>query len=225
MSDISRSQFPNKGWQFYQPQTKWYAPTPLGSTFDQTVDLIRQHRMKNSAITAKHNLATDYNSVANELEAFTAARLGIKVDSPKFQPQQPEEDAVAGIEGFLQSSKRRLSAHLAGIKIYLATFGTTGRPVEAAESEQRATICATCPRNEPGDWKTFFSEEAAKGLLEVFGIMRNLNLSTSHDAQLGVCSACLCPLKAKVHVKLEHILSETTPEIKARLDPRCWITK
>lgn len=75
--ELSRSQFPSGGWQFCQPQTNWCAPTPVSSTFDQTVDLIRKHRLANPAITSKHSLATDFGSVAAELEAFTRTRLGM----------------------------------------------------------------------------------------------------------------------------------------------------
>lgn len=77
MSELSHSQTPTGGWQFVQPQTGWAAPTPIASTFDQTVVLIQKHRLGNPAITAKHNLPTDFNSIAAELDAFTRTRLGI----------------------------------------------------------------------------------------------------------------------------------------------------
>lgn len=221
--------FPNKGWMFYAPQTRWSAPTPLGSTFQQTVDLIIQHRLKNQSITRRHKLATDWNTVANELELFTQRRLGLAEEPPpKQRPAQPmpEPQAVAGgVDGFLANAGRRLKAAATGIKVYIDTFGETGRPVAQAESEPRAAICETCPKNEKGDWKTFFTEEAAAGVMGIFSILNDLDLHTSHDANLGVCSACLCPLKQKVHVKLEHILRHMDEETKTRLDPRCWITK
>ena len=75
--ELSRSQFPNGGWQFTQPQTGWEAPTPKSSTFDQTVVLIRDHRLGNPAIVAKHNLSTDLAAIGKELEAFTRTRLGM----------------------------------------------------------------------------------------------------------------------------------------------------
>lgn len=92
--ELSRSQFPSGGWQFVQPQTGWSAPTPIASTFDQTVDLIRKHRMANPAIVQKHGLPTDFNSVALELEAFTRTRLGLP-DSFS-QPVRPGERVQTG---------------------------------------------------------------------------------------------------------------------------------
>lgn len=77
MSELSHSQIPPGGWQFVQPQTGWAAPTPISSTFDQTVVLIRNHRLANGALTAKHNLSTDPAAIAKELDAFTRTRLGI----------------------------------------------------------------------------------------------------------------------------------------------------
>jgi|SRR6516164_570380 len=74
---LSRSEFPPQGWMFFQPQTGWSAPTPKASTFDQTVILIQKHRLANPAVTVKHNLATDTESIAKELEAYTRTRLGL----------------------------------------------------------------------------------------------------------------------------------------------------
>jgi hypothetical protein len=202
---------------------------PLASTFQSTVDLIIQHRLKNQSITRKHNLSTNWSEVANELEAFTRQRLGIADESPpKQRPAQPirEPQAVAGgIEGLLASTGRKLKAVVTGIKVYIDTFGETGRPVGASESERRAAICATCPKNEKGNWTTFFTEEAAASIMGVFAILKDLDLKTSKDQELGVCSACLCPLKQKVHVKLEHILKHTDEATIAKLReaPHCWI--
>ncbi len=88
MSELSLSQTPPGGWQFVQAQTGWQMPTPIAWTFGQAVDLIRKHRMANPAITQKHNLATDFNSVAAELEAFTRTRLnlGAPTDPPPLAP-------------------------------------------------------------------------------------------------------------------------------------------
>lgn len=221
--------FPNGGWKFWNPQTKWAIPHPLGVTFNSAVDLIVQHRLKNPTITKKHNLSTDWSTVANELETFTRQRLGLAEESPpKWLPQQPkdEPEAVAGgVDGFLASPKRMAKATATGIKVYIDMFGSSGRPVDGAEAERRAVICASCPKNEKSNWKTFFTEKAAEGIMEILSIAKTLDFRTSHDERLGVCSVCLCPLKAKIHAKLDHILNRTDPEILAQLRevPNCWI--
>ena len=97
MSALSRSQFPSGGWIFHSPQTGWSAPTPLASTFDQTIILIIKHRLANPAIVAKHSLATDTATVSNELETYTRLRLGIPSDPPpKTQPPRQLSQVVAG---------------------------------------------------------------------------------------------------------------------------------
>lgn len=63
------------------PQTGWDLPNPVSVTFDQATILIIKHRLKNPAITLRHNLATDVVSVGNELEQFTKARLGMPLDN------------------------------------------------------------------------------------------------------------------------------------------------
>jgi hypothetical protein len=81
---FSRSVFPSGGWQFYQPQTGWQAPTPISSTFDQTVVLILKHRMQNPAVVAQHGLSLDPVAIGNELENYNRQRLGIS--SPVAAP-------------------------------------------------------------------------------------------------------------------------------------------
>jgi len=76
---FSRSTFPNGGWQYFQAQTMWKAPTPIASTFTQTVELIIKHRLKNPAIVAQHGLSLDPVAVGNELEAYNLQRLGLKL--------------------------------------------------------------------------------------------------------------------------------------------------
>jgi len=65
---INRDQFPPGGWQFYQPETKWNAPSPLNHDFYSMTRLIQQHR-------AANNLSTDYQKAAADLEAYTRARF------------------------------------------------------------------------------------------------------------------------------------------------------
>lgn len=77
MSELSLTQTPPGGWQFVQPQTSWEMPTPIAWTFSQAVERIQRHRLANPAIVKQHGLATDFNSVAAELEAFTRTRLGM----------------------------------------------------------------------------------------------------------------------------------------------------
>ncbi|HEX9145907.1 MAG TPA: hypothetical protein VGA09_16675 [Candidatus Binatia bacterium] len=90
-TELSTSQTPPGGWVYFQSQTGWSLPTPIASTFDQSVILIIRHRLANPAITARHNLATTKDAVAAELVSFTRARLGM---TPVGVPDPPKPGAT-----------------------------------------------------------------------------------------------------------------------------------
>ena len=62
------STFPNGGWQFYEPATKWTAPNPMNHDFYSMARLIQQHRVAN-------NLPASYEKAVADLEAYTNARF------------------------------------------------------------------------------------------------------------------------------------------------------
>ena len=92
-------------------------------------------------------------------------------------------------------------------------------------ADSRAAICATCPRNDGGDFTAYFTKPIADRIRTQLEIRGDLQLRTSHDEKLTVCSACDCPLKLKVWVPIEHIMLHTADDVRAKLDPRCWILK
>lgn len=222
---FSRSEFPPGGWEFYQPQTRWAAPTPKSSTFDQTVNLIIKHRFANPAITATHGLSTDPASVGNELENYTRARLGrpaMGQDFPKSMPPAPAP-AVSGAAQQLVAVVKQVAA---GAALLLEWEESGIPPVDRGTAECRAVLCSDCPKNSAEkDLTQIFTVPAASLMKRKFERLFSLNLSTSVDDKLNVCTACLCPLKLKVHTPLDLILKRLTGEQRAKLDPRCWILK
>lgn len=219
---FDRHTFPNGGWQFYQPQTGWAAPTPKSSTFDQTVVLIIRHRQQNAAIAARHGLALDSVNVGNELEMFTRARLNIPlpINVPKPMPQPSSPPAVAaGSSGILKV------AHGSGpILEWLAS----GRPaVDRPIAERRAALCSDCPKNDNTEATLlqWFVVQAAKVVKLAVEARQDLKLESTQDPKLGVCTACLCGMKVKVHCPHDIITKYLKPEVAADMDPRCWITK
>lgn len=221
MSELSRTQTPPGGWQFYQPQTKWSAPTPIASTFDQTVILIIKHRLANGAITVRNNLATDPVSVGNELEAFTRARLGLgPAIAPKLSPPPPVAPALAGPVAGAVAAVKKIAA---GAALLLEWEESGLPPVPAELSVKRAATCEGCPKNDPGGLSKYFTEPVSEKVQKRLGRLHQMNLATPSDAKLHVCSACLCPLKLKVHCPMELIQKRLKPEQRAELDPRCWI--
>lgn len=219
--NFSRSTFPNGGWQFRQPQTGWRAPTPTSSTFDQTVNLIYQHRRGNPAAVQKHKLSLDLNAIATELETFTRMRLGItEITPPKIQPRQPSQ-------GFAGAAVAAAGSVVAGIKraaqgsaVVMDWLTSGGRPVERSISESRALVCSNCPKNVPGAWYTVAPAELIRATLDQ---RKDVDLSTPLDEALFSCDVCKCLNRLKIWCPKSHIVSHTKPEIMAEFPPHCWI--
>lgn len=216
---MNRHEFPSGGWQFFEPSTNWWAPAPVSNTFDQQVINIIKHRRANPAATAKYHLATDPGSVGNELEAFTRKRLNLpEVAPPKIlPPQHPSyRPPVAGVI----TDIKKLAAG-AGLLMEWEESGLPPAPAEKATA--RAATCATCPKNSSKQFGQWFTGPLSELLRRKIQRLNEMALTTPSDAQLGVCSACLCPLRLKVHTPFELIAKRFKPEHKAELDPRCWI--
>lgn len=68
---LTRTESPNGGWKFYQPETKWSLPDPMNHSFDTAVAAIMKHREANPVLRSRAGQV----QVQNDLEAFTLARL------------------------------------------------------------------------------------------------------------------------------------------------------
>lgn len=223
MSELSLTQIPSGGWQFYQPQTQWWAPNPIANTYGQQVNNIIKHRQANPAVVVKHNLSLDPAVVGNELVTFTRARLNMgPAISPKMTPPPAQPQMSGAVRGAVAAVKK-----LAEGAALLLEWEQSGLPPEPKEvSEARALICSDCPKNDKGkSLSEFFTVPVSERMRKQFQKLHELNLTTTHDEKLNVCQACLCPLKLKVHTPMGLIQSRLKPEMRAELDPRCWILK
>ncbi len=216
MQDLSHTQTPSGGWQFYQPQTGWRIPNPIAVTFGQAVQAIIKHRMGNPAIVLKHNLHTDVASVESELDSFTRARLGIPLaPSPKPMPRQHHLSQVAGAAVGIKRA-----AQGTGVIIDWLTSG--GTPVEQMEANRRAEICVNCPKNVPGSWYTVAPAEIIRSTLSA---RSDLKLATPFDDKLQSCEVCKCLMRLKVFTPLHFIKDRTPADIMAEFPDLCWINK
>lgn len=221
MRDImNRAEFPSGGWQWFQPQTGWSAPNPIGNTFDQQVSNILKHRLANRALVAQHNLSLDRASIESELEAFNAKRLGIP--DPKAPPPPLRQSLSAGAKDAVAAVRK-----LAAGAVFLLEWEQSGIPPATSEaSAARAAICAGCPKNDPGGFSKYFTQPVSEMYRKKMERLTALKLSTPSDDKLEVCAACLCPLKLKVHAPMELILKHLKPEQRAELNqenPKCWV--
>lgn len=211
--------FPPGGWSYRQPQLNWSTPTPLGSTFAQTVELIRKVRVKNPAVSAKHNLSTDSEAIAQELLLYTRRRLKLP-DNPIPKAEAP--GVFSRPLGAVAAAGRAIAA---GAKTLVSWLGDGGKPVSNELAEKRAAICVQCPNNDKGDWLRYFTLPATEILRKQLNFRNEMGAKTSADDQLQVCSVCKCPLKLKVFVPMENIFKQTSPDIQAALPSFCWIKR
>lgn len=216
----SRTKWPPGGWKFIQRETGW--TLPAGLDWHHSVLAIISHRAANP----RFQVSTDYNTVADELDAYQCARLGndpVWCVSPEISnfsarplpPRQSGGENAAGAGKFVKNTG-------AGIALWVEWFGK-GKPVSQDEAESRAKICLQCPRHVRGNMVQRFSKAAVNEIVGVFEIMNDLALQTPYDAQLNICDACDCPMRAKVWCPADIIKSHLRPEAELLLWEKCWL--
>lgn len=227
-SDFSEHRTPPGGWRFYQPETKWRAPTPIASTLNQTAMLVIAMRKKNPAITAKFKLATNLEAVKSEVVRFNRKLNGLPEEAtplPFLAPHRYQSGSSAGAVGD-KGGIANLKRAAQGAAVVLDWLGSGAQPVDQALAEKRAAICVACPKNVPGAWYTEgpakLIKEAVESWKKVTG-KTDFEFKTDQGDKLKSCSACKCLLPLKVHVGLNHILVKTKPEVMEELDAKCWI--
>lgn len=222
----SRRTFPPGGFSFFEPKTGWVS-TP-GFTFDQVVDEIIRHRRANPRFNGQWNVEPE--AVAVELDEYTCVRIamdpnyctpGVALTASFSQGRVP----LPLWPGLANRTVAAVTKTMAGIGVLLDWLGAGGQAVPKEQSEARATICPTCPKNQPGDWTSHFTGPAIERLRKQLAIKNDLGLTTTHDAELRVCSVCWCHLALKVHTPIKHIAAHLKPDMKAELPDFCWIRR
>lgn len=204
------------GFKFKQPETGW-EPVPW-SSFETIVDGVIAMRRANPFLAKKHNWKMSRFEIMEEVDAYNAA-LCKAHGWTAFIDEGPDLPKSSGH----QSLAAKANAVVAGVKVLASMFGPEGPIRDRALATSRAAVCSRCVKNDRGDWTRYFTVPAQAMIRRGLGIVKDLDLSTEHDAQLNICSACSCPLKGKVWARLDHILAHIPPEDKAALDPLCWI--
>lgn len=215
-----RNKFPPGGFRYYAPQTN-FSIQPWVS-FDVAVQQIVAHRKANPHQCAVNGWSTDPATVARELDEYNV-KVCQSMNWDQFITEGGFEDIQnpkTNLLSQLRKSVRRVVAGVETIKEWDIEGGTL---VPQDEAERRARICVTCEKNAPGDLTSWFTEPAAQLIKRKLEARNNLKIYTSHDDQLGVCTACACPLKLKCHTPLEVINAKMPAEDRAQLWEHCWI--
>jgi hypothetical protein len=222
----SRTQHPPYSFRFLQPETG--QTKEFEGSFNHVVEQTIILRKANSFLAERHGWSMETVDVENEVDAYNTARciaggwtdFLVMDDAPAYAvPIQKKTNRSAGVAAL--GSVKRVAA---GVALLVEWLGSGAKAVDQPLAESRAAICSTCPRNDGGDFTAYFTAPIADKIRTQMEIRGDLQLRTSHDERLTVCSACDCPLKLKVHVPLNHILAHISADTKTRLAPQCWIT-
>lgn len=214
-----QKQIPN-GLRFYQPETQW-TPPPF-SSFEVIVRGLMAHRMANLYLVQKHGWPVDYETVCAEVDAYNA-RICQQMGWREFITGDGEPGVPFTVPR--PSLRQNARAVVAGAETLVDWIKSGAESVDNDQSAQRAATCVACPLNGKGDLTRWFTVPLSNAIRAAYNQRTRWHLSTPQDAQLGVCEACSCPLKLKVHVPLPIILNRIPPESKAALHPNCWILK
>lgn len=222
-----RNKFIPGGFSYTQPQLSYETKGAEYKSFIVVRDEIVTVRRANPFLSQQHHLSTDPNVVADELDAFCTARMQARgwtnfiTDGPGPPLSNPSRlrQSGAAVVGSVKKTA-------AGIKVVTEWLGSGLRPVDKALAESRAAVCVECPKNGDPNWLQKLDAIAAEGVKKLIEIRNDLRLETTHDKKLFTCTSCDCKLSLKVFAPLNHILANTSPEIKAALNqdnPKCWI--
>ncbi len=196
-------------------------PKPFSGSFTEAVNWEFNFRKKNPELTKKNGWSLDLDAISNDVDSYNAQRM---VAGGYFGFVDLEGSPPTYVGGMSRSGPGVVAAAVSGLAVYRELFSNQSVPVARDEAERRAEVCVKCPLNRVGSLRDWFIETTAKGITDLFGIMKDLDLTTSVDAKLGTCVACRCPTRAKVFVSMDTINRHMKPEVRAKLDPSCWIT-
>lgn len=227
----SRSTRPPGGWKFTQPESGWSLPVPDGVTFSSAVDRIITHRNQNP----RFNLSTDRSTVEAELDNFTCARLkhdpswciAGQAASFTIPPLSRRQPVGAGASAVTAASKF-LSNTFVGIKTWISFFGD-GKPVAKEVANKRASACLSgndgkmCPFHVKGDIFQRFNKAAATEIMGIMGALKDLDMHSERESELGVCDLCDCPMSAKIWAPLPIIKKHMEKKTFDSLPEWCWI--
>ncbi len=224
---LSRQKFIPNGFKFYDANLKWTAPA--NASFAVICDGLRNARLANPGITAAKGLNTDPNAIAEEVDFFNAS----------ICQQMGWTDFISGGSGGAASVPftppqltprppylRQLKNVVAGSEVIIEWIATGAEAVPSEQANSRAATCVKCPKNGRGGFETWFTVPVSNAIRAALNQRGEMKLETPYDGELGVCTACDCPMKLKVHVPFDKFfpkMSQASKDALNKENPTCWI--
>lgn len=217
----SLDRHPPHDFQYLHPEIG--QAEPFRGSFPHVCKEELKFRRANPFLCQKYGWKLDMAEIEKAVHDYNLHRC-IQEGWHEFVTDGPAE-YVAPQKKILRGAVAAVETTKAGIGVWMDFIGEGGIPVDQKLATERASVCVDCPQNKQGGLRNWFIEKAVTEITQLFGILTDLDVKTPHDAKLGVCEACLCPMKAKVHVPLIHIKKHLTEDAAKKLDARCWIPK
>lgn len=220
-----RNRFVPGGFQVIHPEAGM--KQPFSGSFNAAVEFEFNFRKSNPFLTKKHGWSTNRSDIEREVEDYNVKRCLASGWLDFVMLDAPVQSAASSSPGqkktLWQSAVGSVKRIANGEKLIQDWLGSGRKPVDKPLAEQRAAVCATCPKNDGGDFTTYFTEPIANQIRWLLGVKHDMDLKTSLDEKLTVCSGCDCPLPLKVWSPLDLVRKHTDSDTMARLDPRCWV--
>lgn len=193
---------------------------PMGTTFDQCVHKIIEHREKNPALCIRHNLSRDPAVVGNELESYTRLRCGWPAPQPTPPPVLLPGGAL-GVVGTVDEIKRLAF----GTSLLISWAESSEGPVDVNVAEERAKTCLNCPLNDVRRYEEWLNHPLTGMLKQRISRISAMRLRTASDAKLGVCNALFAPNSILVHEPLELLQKKVAQKDSVKPWDQCWLKK
>jgi hypothetical protein len=221
----SRQICPPGGFLFQQPQTGWenWKVNPASQwDFRLLCQLLQRHRQANP----QFRLTTDIGQIEAEVDTSNAMRIAKLPNTETYimndQAPVPKSPAPKALN-YLRSAAGAVKKVEAGLETIFDFERSGDKPVEPDHAASRAGVCAVCPRNGKGDFTRWFTVPASERIRKHMELKNQRGLTTPADELLGVCEACLCPLKLKVHFPIDFIVAHMDGTTLNALHSQCWI--
>jgi len=217
------------GYQFYIPTIPNWRPQQW-SSLDSLAQQVLAVRQGNPFLTQKHGWSLDLNAITVEIDEFNAnyqAQLGnmnFVVGDGGSAPLPKSSQQTAHELSQLSAAARKAKQIWAGVKTLNDFLDSGDKGVPKEQAEARAKVCVACPLNGAGDLTRWFTIPAAGAIKRQLEKLTEMELKTSVDEQLNVCTACLCPNKLAVWTPMKfikpHLSDDTLDEL--RKGNACW---
>ncbi len=224
------------GLTFRQEAFNWRA-RPY-TNFNTIVAQVITLRLANPHVSKQHGLATDEETVANEVDYFNAKNAekmgwlefidgsdeGVAPVPFSDRTRNPNQNVSAG-KGVVAGIKNAS----AGLSLAVDWLGDELYPVDLKVAEERAAICVKgdggnpCPKNGDPNWLEKLTGAAAEEIRSLMGLKNEMSLRTTLDKQLHVCRVCGCHLPLKVWVNSDYVKKKLTDDQRAELPIFCWM--